>query len=295
MTVLVAALNHNGIALAADSAETDPEVGKKEAHYGATKIIPLSDMIAVMTAGAGHYAGIPWETIIHLYQATNPNPTRTVKTTAQQFIDWLPSELEEKYGLLARTRETDWDRPITPADSELLFAGFGTHQLLPALTSRHIRVEPTEGKATFPKEGHWELTQHQTGLIRSAAQDEQVRLFLEGSDPDYLTVIRSALPSMDDLEPLITIDTDHEKAKKIVEAIRERVTTYSNNYAESNRVQLERSTISLPVERLATIAESLVSLTGLWHETRLEVSTVGGPIDVATITRVNGLVWIKRK
>ena len=52
---------------------------------------------------------------------------------------------------------------------------------------------------------------------------------------------------------------------------------------------------SLPKEELATIAESLVNLVSFRQKVTMEQETVGGPVDVALISRGDGFIWIKRK
>lgn len=51
----------------------------------------------------------------------------------------------------------------------------------------------------------------------------------------------------------------------------------------------------LPKEDLAAMAESLVNLTSLKRHVTREAETVGGPIDVALISKGDGFIWIKRK
>jgi hypothetical protein len=51
----------------------------------------------------------------------------------------------------------------------------------------------------------------------------------------------------------------------------------------------------LPKEELAGMAEALVSLTSFKRHITRDAETVGGPIDVAVISRGDGFVWIKRK
>ena len=51
----------------------------------------------------------------------------------------------------------------------------------------------------------------------------------------------------------------------------------------------------LPKEQLAELAEALISLTSLRRRVSYDEETVGGPTDVAIITKGDGLVWIKRK
>jgi len=51
----------------------------------------------------------------------------------------------------------------------------------------------------------------------------------------------------------------------------------------------------LPKDELALMAESLVNLTCLRRKFTTDRETVGGPIDVAVISKGDGFVWIKRK
>lgn len=43
------------------------------------------------------------------------------------------------------------------------------------------------------------------------------------------------------------------------------------------------------------MAEALVSLTAFKRRVSMDTETVGGPIDVAVISKGDGFVWIKRK
>ena len=51
----------------------------------------------------------------------------------------------------------------------------------------------------------------------------------------------------------------------------------------------------LPKEELAEMAETLVNLTSFKRRVTPEAETVGGPVDVAVISKGDGLIWIKRK
>ena len=58
---------------------------------------------------------------------------------------------------------------------------------------------------------------------------------------------------------------------------------------------LKRVIASLPVEEMTHLAETLVTLESLKERVTTPKQSVGGPIDVAVITKSEGLVWIKRK
>jgi hypothetical protein len=49
------------------------------------------------------------------------------------------------------------------------------------------------------------------------------------------------------------------------------------------------------VEDMANLAESLISITNLQRHITSSEETVGGPIDVAVITKTGGFQWIKQK
>lgn len=51
----------------------------------------------------------------------------------------------------------------------------------------------------------------------------------------------------------------------------------------------------LPKAELAIAAETFIHVAQLEHRLSLHAETVGGPVDVAVITKGDGLVWIKRK
>ena len=51
----------------------------------------------------------------------------------------------------------------------------------------------------------------------------------------------------------------------------------------------------LSKEDLAEMAESLIYLTYLKRRFTFSEESVGGPVDVAVITKGDGFIWIKRK
>ena len=74
---------------------------------------------------------------------------------------------------------------------------------------------------------------------------------------------------------------------------------YSNemdSYIQENYINKLMNTVSyLMKEDLADMAESLVRMTCLKRHFTTDEETVGGPVDVAIITKGDGFIWIKRK
>ncbi len=52
---------------------------------------------------------------------------------------------------------------------------------------------------------------------------------------------------------------------------------------------------TLPKEEMAAMAEALVELTALRRNVDSHLESVGGPTDVAVISKGDGFIWIKRK
>ena len=52
---------------------------------------------------------------------------------------------------------------------------------------------------------------------------------------------------------------------------------------------------TLPKDELAAMAEAFVNLTKFRRRVTVERETVGGPIDVAVVTKGDGFVWVRRK
>jgi hypothetical protein len=68
--------------------------------------------------------------------------------------------------------------------------------------------------------------------------------------------------------------------------------------AEARRehaIPLRRILGVLPVDEMAELAETLINLQSLKEKVTKNSETVGGPVDVAIITRNECLLWAKRK
>ena len=70
---------------------------------------------------------------------------------------------------------------------------------------------------------------------------------------------------------------------------------YSNNSLFKFRAGYFTETLALDKEDMANMAESFISLTSLVRRMQPGEETVGGPVDVAVISKGDGFVWINRK
>lgn len=68
------------------------------------------------------------------------------------------------------------------------------------------------------------------------------------------------------------------------------------NKLQADRLSPMKEAISvMPKSELASVAEIFLNTAQLEHRLSLAAETVGGPVDVAIISKGDGLVWIKRK
>ena len=74
---------------------------------------------------------------------------------------------------------------------------------------------------------------------------------------------------------------------------------YKEKFATDAKEQLEgefnQMVALMPKRDVIELAEALVSITAVERKASSEQATVGGPIDVAFITKHEGFVWVKRK
>lgn len=191
----------------------------------------------------------------------------------------------------------------TKAFSGIVIAGFGEKEMFPTLVN--LTTDGIiDGEVKHNVERHIDLGRE--GLrayLMPFAQGEMVHQFMQGVDPEYLEysidstqetlvgfgkVVLEALGVSDPAVEKVVMD----EAKKVAKQYHED----AGEFRQENLVGPTMSAVShLPVEELADMAEALVSLTSLKRRVSLSQETVGGPIDVAIISKGDGLIWIKRK
>lgn len=191
--------------------------------------------------------------------------------------------------------------------SGVVVAGFGEKDIFPSLQS--IIVEGVlDGLLKYKEDRSSVIDSRTRSIIMSFAQGEMVAAFMEGIDPDYEGEIRNFLTKVltdypkvvaDTLKKLSTKEKKGLEAKLLKEGV-EILKRYEQEFkeyrAENYSNPVVRVVSVLPKDELASMAESLVSLTSFKKRVSIkEEETVGGPIDVAVISRGDGFIWVKRK
>ena len=69
-----------------------------------------------------------------------------------------------------------------------------------------------------------------------------------------------------------------------------------DQYRQKNYTNPIKSSISgLPISELGAVSEALLNSSQILKRVNPDIETVGGPVDVATISKGDGFVWVKRK
>ena len=192
----------------------------------------------------------------------------------------------------------------TPDHSGLVIAGFGEKEFFPSLVS--VTTEGLIG-GKLKYDGRVEVDVARDGdpaTIVPFAQGEMVTRFMEGIDPLFLKYLGDTMGEASTqvvIEVLKTMDIECSDA--IEQAVRQAANGQTEVYLKQTGAFRHEKFVApimeivqhLPKEELADMAEALVNLTALKRRVSLDAETVGGPIDVAVISKGDGLVWIRRK
>jgi nucleoid DNA-binding protein len=180
--------------------------------------------------------------------------------------------------------------------SGIVVAGFGNDEILPSLNSFHIYgklgsclVYEEDDK---DKIGVKVTDQTASTIIYPFAQTEVVKTFINGVDPNFYDIVKTQFAGVLDKISDSIGDSYKDKFEKIKEEYSDYLDAIQRNVYIDSILDMVGS---LGKSDLGEMAESLVNLTAFKRHISVESETVGGPTDVAVITKGDGFIWIKRK
>ena len=190
--------------------------------------------------------------------------------------------------------------------SGVVIAGFGDKEIFP-IVHTYIADAFVSGKVKKTYNGNWFPTEHKQGKVIPFAQDDVTRTVLDGVSPSYSNeVLKQVIKFLVDLpadiiEKIEELSDDQKKAyiadatTGMVGPAKDFLTSLERHAGENHTNQIEHAISVLPVGELATVAEVFINLTQIRKRMSLEAETVGGPTDVAVISKGDGFIWVKRK
>jgi len=237
---------------------------------------------------------------------------KDIEDAIRNVFEKMPVEKDKlrKFALWLFTKQR---KEFTLPRSGIVISGFGDKDIYPSIYSFRIDGFVTD-RLIYAGELSQKISFQSSALIVPFAQHEMVVTFMEGIDPNYSMIVNGNLKTL-----LQGFTTEYTKAildqcikdtadrNKIADKLLEKSGQISSKlygvfkkildeYRDSRFSRPVLGAVSsLPKDELASMAESLINLTSFKRRVSLVQETVGGPIDVAVISKSDGFVWIKRK
>lgn len=216
----------------------------------------------------------------------------------------VPEEIKQK--ILTILSLTSTKKSPLGITSGIVFAGFGNDEYYPSILAfdvfgflgNKVRKIFNITKSSVSSDAN----------VIPYAQDQEVQLFLKGCYDDLLihgqqTYANCHDETLSQVQIVLQESLSVELASELFEKIKVNTEGYIptaeasvNSFINMNYNQKVMSMLSfLPKQELAYMAESLVNLTAFKRKVSDDHETVGGPIDVALISKTDGFIWVKRK
>ena len=184
----------------------------------------------------------------------------------------------------------------------MAFAGYGTGEIYPTMVHVHI-AGVLEDSVKFKVMEKASINENNRQSITPLAQVDVMETFLFGMNNALLNYIADVIPvtlgnDIDNLREELFAEGKKEEVKKDLEVCTAHIVNKIINKAQNDFFQPIRNAIGgLPLDELGMLAESMVNLTSLRRKVAIDSNarTVGGPIDVAIISKGDGFIWAKRK
>lgn len=208
------------------------------------------------------------------------------------------------YASLVLTRSVFGD-----SDSGLVITGFGEDEIFPGMFATMCSGKLLGKLRVIPNAEYVRITsRHDERVgIYAFAQKEMVGRFMDGIDPGYSDFISAGVSQLVEriTEELIKRHARGGKAaiarriaagKVAAQKMAEHFEKEAEMFRYQSYVEPMLDVVSiLPKEELAELAGALVNITSLKRKFAMDAETVGGPTDVAVISKGDGFIWIRRK
>lgn len=189
----------------------------------------------------------------------------------------------------------------------LVFFGFGEKELFPSYKEYKVSIA-IDNRIKYVLNSTYEISNsiNRRAVIAPFAQSDVTNTVIRAVEDDLRqhfyddnkTVIQGF---RDEIVAQLTQAGAPQQLVDILNAldVEKYATDYKkgmDDYIQSHYIDSLIETIAyLSKEDLADIAESLVRMTCIKRHVTSSLETVGGPVDVAVITKGDGFIWMKRK
>lgn len=193
--------------------------------------------------------------------------------------------------------------PDDRASAKLIFSGFGADEQYPTMIAVHV-CEGFDRRVNYyyDPEDVVRISDRNPVAIRAFAQTDVVNAVLSGCHRDwYREAMDGANIALNNNDPVLSDEDDEMDFLDIVmdpDICGPGLAPIHREMTDSFRRERhawERALKDSDVRALADMAELMIALTGFHRIISFEQEGVGGPVDVAVVTRNEGFTWLNRK
>jgi hypothetical protein len=183
--------------------------------------------------------------------------------------------------------------------SGLVFAGYGKSQFFPQLAERKVSAF-TSQSVVWTSGDTLTVTREQPSHISQFATTSMVDVFTRGygfgmflAVNDAVDTALSGVPGAICAAAGVAVPAN---ADAIFQAARDAFNqAWTQRLHQENFFKIQGTIGTLPIDEMVHLAETMIVLESLKEKVTLPSQSVGGPVDIAVISREEGLVWVKRK
>jgi hypothetical protein len=185
----------------------------------------------------------------------------------------------------------DFNGGVHSLHSGIVFVGYGEKEIFPILCE--FKIYGKLGEKLIHSVVNTEKIEGTCAAgIYPFAQKDVIRLFVRGIDDDFRFGIQQSIRSFAEKAIENTSEENKAELEKMGKEISENIDEYMKSRFRDPMLEIIGS---LPPVNLAETAEALINITSLRRHTTTDEETVGGPTDVAIITKGDGFRWFKHK
>ena len=182
-------------------------------------------------------------------------------------------------------------------------AGYGETEIYPSLIHIHL-TGFIDGAIRYFVVDKASINENMDASVVPLAQTDVMQTFLFGMNDKFLGYLAKEIPiqisaSINKMDNSLFASN---KRKQIVLQQLTGITGDIINHMKETAVNsymlpIYQSLATLPIEELGLLAESMINITSIRRKVALDsnIGTVGGPIDVAIVSKGDGFIWLKRK
>lgn len=215
----------------------------------------------------------------------------TVENVSSWRECWNPYPTDREIAVLRRLLLRYVKRSLVRSVTGMAFVGFGANEIMPSFFQRDIRAVlagRTLGRLGKEQTFSSSMDENYVGYF-PLAQSDAIDAFVRGYRADFVNDTREAVAK----KSLRSRDIEADVSTELLEVVSERfVNALQQGIVQSDQLErFKRNIATIPIRSLLSVAQSLIQFQALSAMLSQDLQTVGGPVEAAVITRLEGFVW----